>query len=210
MNDKKFLTAIEPSKRKYLLAVKDKEPLEYKELITDLKAVWKERAKVWRKGKVIETEDKPLKSWKARGYGWKDKPGFVTVKVRIRKGIRKRPQTSGGRKPAKSYDFKPLAKNKQLIAEEKASKHFPNCEVLASYWLWEDGQFKWFEIILLDPHNPHVKSDKDINWICEKTQRGRAFRAMTPAGKKSRGLRKKGKGAEKLRPSLKANKNRGK
>ncbi|MBT92991.1 MAG: 50S ribosomal protein L15e, partial [Euryarchaeota archaeon] len=39
---------------------------------------------------------------------------------------------------------------------------------------------------------------------------GRAYRGKTSAGKRGRGLMNKGKGAEKLRPSLKANKNRGK
>jgi large subunit ribosomal protein L15e len=40
--------------------------------------------------------------------------------------------------------------------------------------------------------------------------RGRAYRGKTSAGKRGRGLHKKGKGAEKLRPSLRANLNRGK
>ncbi|MEC8626004.1 MAG: 50S ribosomal protein L15e, partial [Candidatus Thermoplasmatota archaeon] len=43
------------------------------------------------------------------------------------------------------------------------------------------------------------------------SHRGRAARGLTSAGKRGRGLsRSKGKGAEKLRPSLKANLNRGK
>ncbi|MEM2338349.1 MAG: 50S ribosomal protein L15e, partial [Candidatus Bathyarchaeia archaeon] len=46
--------------------------------------------------------------------------------------------------------------------------------------------------------------DKDVNWICQKQHRGRVFRGLTSAGKKVRGLRKKGRGAEKARPSKKA------
>ncbi|HDI46335.1 MAG TPA: 50S ribosomal protein L15e, partial [Candidatus Methanomethylia archaeon] len=65
-------------------------------------------------------------------------------------------------------------------------------------------RFKWFEVILVDPHHPAIKSDKDINWICNPSQRGRVFRGLTPAGRKSRGLTRKGKGAEKVRPSRKA------
>ena len=42
------------------------------------------------------------------------------------------------------------------------------------------------------------------------SHRGRAYRGKTSAGKRGRGLFNKGKGAEKLRPSLKANLNRGK
>ena len=201
MNEKKFLTAVEPKKRQILLKLKESDPAGYKALITSLKAVWKERNKAWRKEGTIEGEEKPIKMWEARKYGYKDKPGFVTVRARVKKGARKRRQTSGGRKPAKSYDYKPLGKSKQVVAEEKASTKYPNCEVLASYWLWEDGQYKWFEIILADPHNPHIKNDPEINWICRKTQRGRAERGLTPAGRKGRGLQKRGKGSEKLRPS---------
>jgi len=210
MNEKKFLTCIEPKKRKILLQLKEKDAQQYKELVLELRAVWKTRNKAWRKDKVIEKEDKPIKSWKARGYGWKDKPGFVVARVRLGKGGRKRRQTDGGRKPKKAYMYATLSKSHQVVAEERVAKLFPNCEVLASYWLWEDGQYKWFEVVLVDPHNPHIKKDKDINWICEKTQKGRAERGLTPAGKKSRGLRKKGKGAEKIRPSLAANKDIGK
>ncbi|MEM2486836.1 MAG: 50S ribosomal protein L15e, partial [Candidatus Bathyarchaeia archaeon] len=81
---------------------------------------------------------------------------------------------------------------------------FPNLEVLNSYWVGEDGRYKWFEVIMVDPHHPAIRADKDINWICEKQHKGRVFRGLTSAGKKVRGLRKKGHGAEKARPSKKA------
>jgi large subunit ribosomal protein L15e len=199
MNEKKFLTVIEPRKRKAVLALKEKDPDQYNETIRDLRQVWVERGRAWRKATTVTKEDKPIKAWRAREYGWKDKPGFVAVIVRIDKGGRKRRQTSGGRKPSKSYDYTTIDKNKQVIAEEKASRKFPNCEVLCSYWLWEDGQYKYFEIVLVDTHNPHIKKDKEINWICSKNQKGRASRGLTPAGRKSRGLRNRGKGAEKVR-----------
>jgi len=96
------------------------------------------------------------------------------------------------------------AKSLRLIAEERAARKFPNLEVLNSYWVGEDGRSKWFEVIMVDPHHPAVKSDKDINWICEKQHKGRVFRGLTSAGKKVRGLRNKGRGAEKVRPSRKA------
>jgi large subunit ribosomal protein L15e len=40
-----------------------------------------------------------------------------------------------------------------------------------------------------------------VNWIIEKQHKRRVFRALTSAGKKVRSLRRKGKGAEKVRPS---------
>jgi large subunit ribosomal protein L15e len=96
--------------------------------------------------------------------------------------------------------FKP-AKSLRLIAEERTAKKFPNLEVLNSYWVGEDGRSKWFEIIMVDPNHPVIKTDKDVNWITQKQHKRRVFRSLTSAGKKVRSLRRKGKGAEKVRPS---------
>jgi large subunit ribosomal protein L15e len=56
---------------------------------------------------------------------------------------------------------------------------------------------------MVDPQHSAIKADKVINWICQKQHRGRAFRSLTSAGKKVRSLRRRGRGAEKFRPSLK-------
>jgi large subunit ribosomal protein L15e len=116
------------------------------------------------------------------------------------------------RKPSKAGVKKiTMAKSIQRIAEERTSRHYPNLEVLNSYWVGEDGKNKFYEIVLVDPSHPAIKSDKDLSWVAEgSSHRGRAHRGKTSAGKRGRGLHNKGKGAEKLRPSLKANKNRGK
>jgi large subunit ribosomal protein L15e len=98
------------------------------------------------------------------------------------------------------HKFKP-AKSLRLIGEERTARKFPNMEVLNSYWVGEDGKSKWFEVILLDPHSPVIKTDKDVNWITQKQHHRRVFRSLTSAGKKIRSLRNKGRGAEKVRPS---------
>ena len=79
-----------------------------------------------------------------------------------------------------------------------------------SYWVGEDGKNKFFEVICVDPAHPVIKADKHLNPMTNSSNRGRAHRGKTSAGKRGRGLYNKGKGAEKLRPSLKANLNRGK
>ncbi|MFQ6060450.1 MAG: 50S ribosomal protein L15e, partial [Thermoplasmata archaeon] len=90
------------------------------------------------------------------------------------------------------------------------ARRYPNMEVLASYWVGEDGRNKYYEVILVDPHHPSIINDPKINWICEPAHKGRVYRGLTPAGKKGRGLRRKGKGAEKVRPSIRAHRGRGK
>ncbi|MEM3769629.1 MAG: 50S ribosomal protein L15e [Candidatus Bathyarchaeia archaeon] len=159
----------------------------------------------WRKEPAIVRVEKPTRLDRARKLGYKAKQGFIIARVRVRRGGLRKQRPRSGRRPKRMgvRKYKP-AKSLRLIAEERAARKFPNLEVLNSYWVGEDGRFKWFEVIMVDPQHPAVKADKDINWICQKQHKGRAFRGLTSAGKKVRGLRKKGRGAEKARPSRKA------
>ncbi len=165
----------------------------------------KERLLQWRKEPVVVRIERPTRLDKARRLGYKAKQGIVVVRVRVRKGGRDRPRPRMGRKP-KKYGMLTYYPSKSLrwIAEEKAARKFPNLEVLNSYYVGEDGVYKWFEVILVDPHHPAIKSDKELNWITRPANRGRVFRGLTAAGKKSRGLAKKGKGTVKNRPSKRA------
>lgn len=176
------------------------------------KAVQRERLIGFRKEKrAIVRLERPTNLARARKLGYKAKKGFVVARVRIRKGsgLHKRPKM--GRRP-KRMGVKKLTRrlNIQAMAEQRASRKFKNCEVLNSYFIGEDGKMHYYEVILVDTSAPEIVSDREINWICEKGQKGRAFRGLTSRGKKSRGLRKKGKGAEKARPSLRARKRQAK
>ncbi|AIF68838.1 50S ribosomal protein L15 [Palaeococcus pacificus DY20341] len=165
----------------------------------------------WRREPSVIRIERPTRLDRARNLGYQAKQGYVVVRVRVRRGGRKRPRWRAGRKPSKMGQVKYSPKKSlQWIAEEKAARKFPNLEVLNSYWVGEDGMYKWFEVILVDPHHPVIKSDPKIAWIAGRAHKGRVFRGLTSAGKKSRGLRNKGKGAEKIRPSIRANGRRGK
>jgi large subunit ribosomal protein L15e len=121
-----------------------------------------------------------------------------------RSGTRKQ-RPKAGRRPKRMgvQKFK-FSKSMRLIGEERVGRKFPNLEVLNSYWVGEDGVSKWFEVILVDPHHPVIQADDQINWIAQKQHRRRVFRSLTSAGKKVRSLRRRGRGAENFRPSLKA------
>ncbi|ODS42788.1 MAG: 50S ribosomal protein L15e [Candidatus Altiarchaeales archaeon IMC4] len=171
----------------------------------------RERKVQWRKGDAIVRVEKPTRIDKARKYGYKSKQGFAVARVRLRRGGMRKERVSGGRRPKRAgVDKITPKKSIQRIAEERVQKRFPNMEVLGSYWMWEDGQYKWFEVVLVDPAHPAIMTDKDVGWICEKQHTKRALRGLTPAGKDGRGLRNKGKGAEKLRPSIRAKGRKGK
>src|SRR3989338_11263260 len=87
--------------------------------------------------------EKPTNLERARRLGYKAKQGFLVVRARVPKGIRKRPKPAAGRKPTKAGRFFSTGKSKQWIAEERAARKFPNLEVLSSYWTAEDGNYKW-------------------------------------------------------------------
>jgi len=163
----------------------------------------------WRKQKTITKIDKPLRLDRAHALGYKAKKGFVIARVRIQRGGRKRPKPVKGRKIRRQTNKKILKMNYKWVAEQRAQRKFKNLEVLNSYNIGKDGKYHFFEIILVDPNRPEIKSDRTMKWICKKKNQGRVFRGLTSAGKKSRGLRNKSKQL-KVRPSIRARGRRGK
>jgi len=163
-----------------------------------------ERLQQWRREPSIVRIDRPTRVDRARSLGYKAKQGIIVVRVRVRRGGRRATRPNKGRKTKNlMVNRKTPKKSLQRIAEERAARKHPNMEVLNSYWVGEDGKYKWFEVILVDRTHPAMVNDPQLNWICNK--KGRAFRGLTSAGKKGRGLRRRGRGAEKVRPSLRAN-----
>jgi len=169
-----------------------------------MKETMRQRLIEWRREPTVVRVEKPTRLDRARALGYKAKQGFVVVRVRVRKGGQRKPRPDSGRRPKRMgvYGYATW-KSLRLIAEERAARKFPNLEVLNSYYVGEDGRYKWFEVIMVDPNHPVVQRDPDVNWICKPANRGRAFRALTSAGKKMRGLRRsrglKGTHAQKWR-----------
>ncbi len=156
-----------------------------------LKGLLKERLMDWRREHTVERVEKPTRLDRARALGYKAKQGYVVSRVRVRKGGRRRTLYGRrGRKPSKAGLVKfTEGKSDRWIAEEKAARRFPNLEVLNSYQVGEDGQNKWFEVILVDKNHPAIKSDPKINWVLNPANRRRVFHGLTSAGKKARGLK---------------------
>ncbi len=163
-----------------------------------------QRLQKWRREPAVVRIERPTRLDRARALGYKAKKGIIVVRVRIRRGGRRATRPNKGRKTRHMMvSRKTPGKNLQWIAEERANRKYPNMEVLNSYWVGEDGRYKWFEVILVDRDHPAIKSDQQLSWISRK--RGRVYRGLTSAGRKARGLRRKGRGAEKVRPSYRAN-----
>jgi large subunit ribosomal protein L15e len=165
-----------------------------------------ERLQDWRKEGSVTRVERPTRIDRARALGYKAKQGIVVARVKVRRGSMRKSRYIRGRRTQHMGKNKiTVAKSIQRISEERASRKYPNMEVLNSYWVGEDGKQKWYEVILVDPSHPVIKSDKNLNWICDKAHSGRTFRGKTSAGRKGRGMKKRGKGTEKTRPSVRSN-----
>lgn len=167
--------------------------------------LWKQRLQEWRRDPVTVRIYRPTRIDRARSLGYRAKQGIILVRQRVSKGGRMREQFKAGRNPRKFRRNKIVSLSHQTIAERRANQKYVNCEVLNSYYVAEDGSSKWYEVIMVDKSHPAMKKDKILSWITKPAHTARAFRGLTSSARRSRGLHKKGKGAEKIRPSLHAN-----
>ncbi len=166
----------------------------------------KDRMISWRNGSSVERVDHPTRVDRARALGYRAKEGFVVVRARVRRGGRNKPKIMGGRRPRRmGYNKLTPKKSIQWIAEERVADKYPNMEVLNSYYVGEDGLYKYYEVILADRSHPEIIADPKISWIAEPQNRGRVYRGLTSAGYKGRGLRTGRTGSAKSRPSIRSN-----
>jgi large subunit ribosomal protein L15e len=172
----------------------------------EFKKIKHERLITWRREPETVRVERPTRLDRARELGYKAKQGIVVARTRVRRGGQRKRAIRGGRRPKrKGIARLTLKMSLQRIAEGRCNRKFPNMEVLNSYWVGEDGQHKWFEVILVDPSHPAIQNDKNLSWITDPANSDRANRGLTSAGKKGRGLRTIGVGTEKVRPSRRAN-----
>jgi large subunit ribosomal protein L15e len=164
----------------------------YKYITGTLQKQYKERdsafrARIisWRKGPAMARIERPSNLTRARRLGYKAKQGYAIVRVRVDKGRRTRRRPKGGRKQKHNYIFVQPQISHQAIAEQRVNRIYRNMEVLNSYWAGEDGNYKYFEVILADPAKPTVNVSSAI-------RPGKAFRGLTFAGNSRTPSNKKG------------------
>jgi len=163
----------------------------------------------WRKSNALVKVDKPLRLDRARSLGYKAKKGVVVIRVRLKRGGHKKPRPNKGRRSKRMTIRKTLKMSYQWIAEQRAERKFRNLIVLNSYPIGKDGIHYFFEVIMIDPDKPEIKSDKQLSFVTKSSNKKRAMRGLTSAGKKSRGLMDKSP-TSKTRPSVRAGGRRGK
>merc|ERR1712224_1021773 len=105
-----------------------------------------------------------------------------------------------------SSDTRELKKERthKSTAEERVGRKCSNLRVLNSYWVGQDAAFKFYEVVMVDPHHKNIRRNPQINWIVSSKHAHRELRGQTATGKKARGLLQKGLIAAKLRPSVRS------
>jgi large subunit ribosomal protein L15e len=122
----------------------------------------------WRKGPRVVRLEHPTRLDRARKVGFKAKQGFVVVRVRIsRGGIRiKRPVAGRRSKHLGVLRIKGQLPEAGVVAG-RVKERYPNMKVLGSYFLMEDGIYRWFEAVLVDTHHPSVQADKELRQLLD-------------------------------------------
>ncbi|MEM0445444.1 MAG: 50S ribosomal protein L15e [Nitrososphaerota archaeon] len=129
----------------------------------ELRELLRERRILWRREPSVVRVEKPLRIDRARRIGYKAKQGFVVLRVRVRRGGFSKPRPNSGRRPKALGTV--LHKVNLTMLEEainRARKKYPNLHPLGGYPLTYDSIYKWFEVIMVDPYHPAVRSDPEI------------------------------------------------
>merc|ERR1711939_1101627 len=146
------------------------------------------RVRCWnyRQLNVIHRATRPSRPYKA-------KQGFVVYRVRVRRGNRKKQVAKGatfGKPTNQGVNQLKFQRSLRSVAEERVARRCGGLRVLNSYWINQDGVYKYFEVILVDPSHKAIRRDARINWICDAVHKRRETRGLTSAGEKSRGIGK--------------------
>merc|ERR1711881_370558 len=169
------------SKRQKMGAYKYQNELWRKKQSDVMKYILRLRSWHFRQLPAIHRASRPSRPEKARLMGYKAKQGYSVFRVRVRRGCRKRLAPKG----ATQLKFQ---RRIQSVAEERAGKAMGGLRVLNSYWTAQDSTYKYYEVIMVDPHHKVIRRDADMQWITQPTHKHRETRGLTSAGKKSRGV----------------------
>ena len=152
----------------------------------NLKKLIKERLIKWRREPEIVRIERPTRLDRARKLGWKPINGIILVRVRVKKGWRKRKDMPRHVKTKNYYYYRSLNMSLRAIAEQRVQRKYQNLEVINSYYVGEDGKYKWYEVILADPNNSNIYNREEYSWLLNSKNRKRALRGLTPGFKSSR------------------------
>lgn len=123
----------------------------------------RDRAVLWRRQNAITRIDKPTRIQRARRLGYKAKQGIVVIRMRVGTGGMRKQRPVAGRRPKHLGVVRIKADvSMKQVAERRVLERYPNMKLLGSYFLYKDGMYYWFEVILADPVHPRIAKDKEL------------------------------------------------
>ena len=99
----------------------------------------------------VQRVNRPKRADKASELGYKSKEGYYVYHVRVRRGGRRKVTASLLTSESR------VQRSHQLMAESRALRHVRTLKILDSYWVSQDGTYKYFEVLMVDPGHPTVK-----------------------------------------------------
>lgn len=117
----------------------------------------------WRREPVLNRIPRPSRLDRARRLGYKAKQGILIVRARVGRGGMRKQRPVSGRRP-KHFGVVHIKQGVSMrqVAEHRVNEKYPNLEVLGSYYLYKDGKYLWYEVILADPAHPGIYKDKEM------------------------------------------------
>ena len=123
----------------------------------------RDKAYVWRRESALMRIENPSRLDRARSLGYKAKQGFVVVRSRVGRGGMRKHRPVAGRRP-KHIGVVHIKQSNSMkkVAERRVLEKFINLKVIGSYFLYSDGMYSWYEVLLIDPNHPAIMKDKEI------------------------------------------------
>ena len=126
-------------------------------------AVLREKAVIWRKQNALTRIDRPSRITRARRLGYKAKQGIIVVRMRVGAGGMRKQRPTGGRRPKHLGVTRIKADvSMKQVAERRVMERHPNMKLFGSYFLYKDGMYFWFEVILADKSHNSIVKDKEL------------------------------------------------
>ncbi len=129
----------------------------------DNSVVLRQRALLWRRQNAITRVDKPSRITRAKRLGYKAKQGIIVVRMRVGAGGMRKQRPTGGRRPKHLGVTRIKADvSMKQVAERRVMERYPNMKLFGSYFLYKDGMYFWFEVILADKSHNSITKDKEL------------------------------------------------
>jgi len=123
----------------------------------------RKRAITWRKENAVTRVDKPSRLLRAKRLGYKAKQGIIVIRMRVGTGGMRKQRPRGGRRPKHLGVTRIKADDSmKQVAQRRVLERYPNMRLLGSYYLYKDGMYYWYEVILADPSHPQIVKDKEL------------------------------------------------